>query len=80
MRLLSMMGRQMPPMDEPVTAMPMARARRRRKYCERTDTAGRKMMPMPIPAPRPCASIVCQYVLHREIMKKLSESARVTRR
>ena len=89
MRLLSMIGKQIPrmsvrcdqrkaryvpPTDDPVVTIPSARLRRLRKYCEMTERAGRKIKPVPIPIPTPWASMVCQNSLAKEVMNRLQVS------
>ena len=54
-RRLSIIGNTTPPHDAPETAIPVARARRLRKWCATMLRDGRKSMPTPRPTPTPCA-------------------------
>ncbi len=53
-RWLSIMGKTIPPQDAPETAIPVASARRARKWCEMMLSEGMKRRPTASPTPTPC--------------------------
>lgn len=58
-------GITMPPMEDPETTTPKAAARLFLKCWETAANAGNCRSPMARPIRTPCASMACQYRLHR---------------
>jgi hypothetical protein len=54
-RLLSMMGWIIAPREDPAATIDIARARLRKKYCDKTARLGTYIIPAPMPCPIPCA-------------------------
>lgn len=57
-----------PPIDDPATAAPIAAAMFLSKCCITAAIDGNCKSPMEIPSRTPCASMNCQYLLHRLVI------------